>query len=207
MAQQLHRRWQLPWHNIDSDSIAFVIGNGTSRLLIDDLDVLNTIGTTYGCNALYRDFTPDVLVATDPEISTEIQNSGYPDNNIFYTREVIPGSKAIKIQKYYGFSSGPVALSLAVQNQHHSILMIGFDLGANEKGEFNNVYAGTKFYKESGAEPTYYGNWVDQIMKISQEHSGNIVRLVNDTSIVPKEWGKIRNMGIIEFLNLINNLK
>ena len=41
---------------------AFVLGNGVSRKEID-LESLRKWGKTYGCNALYRDFAPDVLVA------------------------------------------------------------------------------------------------------------------------------------------------
>mgnify|MGYP003348041320 FL=1 len=40
-------------------AIAFVIGNGVSRLGVP-LATLNTYGKIYGCNALYREFEPDV---------------------------------------------------------------------------------------------------------------------------------------------------
>ena len=51
---------------------AFVIGNGKSREGMD-LNDLKKHGMTYGCNALYREFTPDVLVAKDKPISDAIQ--------------------------------------------------------------------------------------------------------------------------------------
>ena len=51
---------------------AFVIGNGISRRGLD-LTQLQPYGKIYGCNALYREFTPDVLVATDKPIATIIQ--------------------------------------------------------------------------------------------------------------------------------------
>jgi hypothetical protein len=71
-------------------TIAFVIGNGVSRQAVN-LELLCSLGKIYGCNALYRDFTPDVLVATDKPIATEIQNSGYPIKNKFYThKNLIP---------------------------------------------------------------------------------------------------------------------
>ena len=43
---------------------AFIIGNGASRAKFD-LTTLSPHGTTYGCNALYRDFYPDWLVSID----------------------------------------------------------------------------------------------------------------------------------------------
>ena len=66
-------------------STAFVLGNGRSRLSIN-LESLRSRGKIYGCNGIYREFTPDVLVATDRPIATAIEESGYPLRNLFYTR-------------------------------------------------------------------------------------------------------------------------
>ena len=54
----------------------FCIGNGESRRNVN-LDALRKFGKIYGCNAMYRDFTPDVLVAVDQGIIHEIYQSGY----------------------------------------------------------------------------------------------------------------------------------
>ena len=54
----------------------FIIGNGESRKGLD-LDSLREKGKIYGCNALYRDFTPDVLVVVDEAMMFEIVTSGY----------------------------------------------------------------------------------------------------------------------------------
>ena len=51
-----------------------------------DLIKLRPNGIIYGCNALYRDFTPDVLTAVDMGISHEIYHSGYAHNNQCYFR-------------------------------------------------------------------------------------------------------------------------
>ena len=58
----------------------FCIGNGESRKSFD-LEKLRPHGKIYGCNALYRDFTPDHLSAVDMGIMHEIYNSGYCQNN------------------------------------------------------------------------------------------------------------------------------
>ena len=63
----------------------FAIGNGESRQSLDLLK-LKPHGKIYGCNALYRDFTPDVLVAVDQSIMHEIYHSGYAHNNQCYFR-------------------------------------------------------------------------------------------------------------------------
>ena len=54
----------------------FVIGNGTSRKNVN-LDILKQHGKIIGCNALYRDFTPDHLFANDSIILHEILSSDY----------------------------------------------------------------------------------------------------------------------------------
>ena len=59
----------------------FVLGNGPSRKNIDP-SKLN--GTVIGCNACHRDFTPDVICATDAGIISEIIDSGF-DGNCYFT--------------------------------------------------------------------------------------------------------------------------
>ena len=55
---------------------AFILGNGPSRPT--DIKWLDNLeGDTYGCNALYRDWEPDFLVANDWAIMVEIINSTY----------------------------------------------------------------------------------------------------------------------------------
>ena len=58
----------------------FCIGNGESRKGFD-LEQLRPLGTIYGCNAIYRDFKPDVLVGVDHGIIHEIYRSGYAYDN------------------------------------------------------------------------------------------------------------------------------
>ena len=70
----------------------FCIGNGESRKGFD-LEKLRPYGKIYGCNALYRDFTPDHLSAVDMGIMHEIYNSGYCENNptLFRDWNRLPG--------------------------------------------------------------------------------------------------------------------
>jgi hypothetical protein len=105
---------------------AFVLGNGVSRQDIS-LSNLEKQGSIYGCNALCRDFVPKVLVATDTAISQEIQKSGYASQHRFYTRRPLPGLGAQVVPKrYFGFSSGPIALSIAVEDGNDPIYLLGF---------------------------------------------------------------------------------
>ena len=67
----------------------FCIGNGQSRSIID-LIKLRPHGKIYGCNGLYRDFTPDVLCSVDGPMMHEIYQSGYADNNETWFRDWNP---------------------------------------------------------------------------------------------------------------------
>jgi hypothetical protein len=67
-------------------SNVFLIGNGESRKGFD-LNTLKLYGKVYGCNAMYRDFTPDVLVSVDHGIMHEIYHSGYCYNNETWFRD------------------------------------------------------------------------------------------------------------------------
>ena len=191
-------------------TIAFVIGNGISRKAVD-LELLRPLGKIYGCNALYRDFIPDVLVATDRPIATEIQNSGYPIKNKFYTRKPIDNLGALRVpHEYYGYSSGPLATGVAAMDQHCVIYMIGFDMGpVNNK--FNNIYADTDFYRKSDATPVFTGNWTKQIRKIADDFSKTqFVRVQGKTTADIAEFTNIKNLRHLPmhtFLDRINNQK
>ena len=54
---------------------SFVLGNGKSRLNFD-FNHLKRFGKIYGCNALYREFEPDYLIAVDPKMIFEIESKG-----------------------------------------------------------------------------------------------------------------------------------
>ena len=64
----------------------FCIGNGESRQGFD-LEKLRPLGKIYGCNALYRDFMPDVLTAVDHGIMHEIYHAGVAQKIPCYFRD------------------------------------------------------------------------------------------------------------------------
>lgn len=66
-------------------SRVFVLGNGESRKNVS-LEGLKSIGPVYGCNALYRDFTPDALICVDGGMMHEVYDSGYALKNKCYFR-------------------------------------------------------------------------------------------------------------------------
>lgn len=185
---------------------AFVLGNGRSRLGLD-LSSLKSAGKVFGCNALYRDFSPDVLVATDPGITKEIETNGYPENNTFYARK--PGHTNSKlISKNSGFSSGPIAVTYAAMEGFLNIYLIGFDLtGIDNK--HNNVYSGTPNYRPLESTETYYGNWINQISSIAKEYTiPNFIKVGDNDQYKPNQWNlpNFKFQTIDEFLSEVNTV-
>jgi hypothetical protein len=192
-------------------SAAFVLGNGISRLSVD-LNQLKQHGRIYGCNALYREFTPDVLISTDKAIAGTIQNSGYSQNNTMYTRKPLPGLGARAVpQSYFGFSSGPIAVAIAAMDRNLAVYLVGFDMGPTQHNRFNNVYADTEFYKKSSANPTFTGNWVRQLVTIMKDFpTTSFHRVMGETTAdIPelKNINNLRNMPMSDFVDRINNTK
>ena len=191
---------------------AFVLGNGESRAPID-VDHLMRLGPVYGCNALYRTHVITALVATDRPIADEIQASGYSRNNRFYTRRPQPTTGAQVVPRpYFGYSSGPIALALAAADSPGArIYLLGFDLGPNQQGRFNNVFAGTEHYKKAEAGPTFTGNWIRQLIKVMQDHPDcQFVRVHGGTTALISEFEPVRNLQwiqISEFERRINTPK
>lgn len=192
-------------------SAGFVLGNGVSRLAVD-LERLKQRGKIYGCNALYREFAPDVLISTDKAIAHTIQNSGYSKEHTMYTRKPLSGLGAKTVpQSYFGFSSGPIAVGIAAIDKNVAIYLIGFDMGPTLSNRFNNVYADTEFYKKSSANPTFTGNWVRQLTTIMRDYPTiSFHRVMGDTTAHIPEFDNcknLRNMPLADFVDRINNTK
>lgn len=189
----------------------FVLGNGVSRQKVD-IEWLKRRGKVYACNAVYRTHAVDVLVATDQPIATDIQASGYSKQHTFYTRRPTNGTGALKVPKeYHGYSSGPAAVALASERNDPDIYLIGFDMGPNQQGQFNNMYAGTTHYKTIESAPTFTGNWAKQICSICAKFADKrYTRVVGETTAPIKEFELLNNMSHLDldtFLQQLNSKK
>jgi len=186
---------------------AFVLGNGVSRQSVD-LNQLQTLGRIYGCNAIYREFEPDVLISTDTPISERIQHEGYSQTHVHYTRKPLPDMGAVRIpQKYFGFSSGPVAVGQAALDGAIAVYLIGFDMGPTRNGRFNNIYADTEFYKKSSAVPTFTGNWVNQIKTIARDFPKvSFFRIAGDTTAEIRELLGVPNLAHLQMADFQGRL-
>ncbi len=184
---------------------AFVLGNGTSRLSINPFSILNE-GKIYGCNAQYREFSCDYIIAVDVKMVNEIIDSQYHKNNEVWTNP----NKGIKSREHLnifnphkGWSSGPTALWLASTHNYVDIYILGFDYkGINHK--LNNVYANTKNYKKSTANSTFYGNWLSQTEKVIKEFKHiNYFRVINEGNFIPDKLAVLPNLTHITYNELV----
>jgi uncharacterized Rossmann fold enzyme len=186
---------------ISNEKCSFVLGNGTSRKSID-LHNLKKHGKIYACNAVYRTFTPDYLVAVDVKMILEINKSGYQHRNEVWTN---PNKSYQRIQNlnYFspskGWSSGPTALWLAAEHGYETIYILGFDFrGLNDGKQLNNLYADTVNYKKSTDSATFFGNWMRQTKTVIKSNSKiNFVRVIQPDNYNPEELNTFDNYSTI----------
>lgn len=183
------------------NKIAFVLGNGTSRKNIDHTQLSNK-GIIYGCNALYRDFKPDFLIAVDTKMILEINKSRFQHSNSVWTNPNRAFNKMTGFNFFNpskGWSSGPTALWLASQHYYETIYILGFDFtGLNNNTKLNNIYANTMNYKKSNDGATFYGNWMRQTKNVIQENKEiQFVRVITSDNYRPDELNTFDNYSEI----------
>lgn len=137
---------------------AIAIGNGESRLDFDLRFVTGHKGghtegrlQSYGCNALYRNFTPDYLITVGDVVAEEIVNSGFCDDNIVYANADLvtryPG-KFYLVPQNPLMNAGTLAAYMACFDGHSKVFLIGYDM-YDEETTVNNIYKNTNGYSNS----------------------------------------------------------
>ena len=176
--------------NTHTTTQAVVVGNGNSRkdfnlqLISDHQGGLLATDKlqTYGCNAVYRDFAPNFLVAVGDEIIQEIAESGYADNNIVYTNAGAlldhPGKVYLTPQNL-SYDSGALAAYMACFDGHTKVFLIGFDQYDNQHqhdgSSYNNIYSGTRGYLQN--DQTQNGKFFSMTLQ-------NVVKAYSDVEFV-----------------------
>lgn len=140
---------------------AVVIGNSPTRLEFDLQNLKKFSGLlgadtlqSYGCNALYRDYAPDFLVAVGNEITKELASSEYIKNNIVYTSAIhlLEYPNKFYLIPYNPYAdAGTTAAYIACFDGHKKIYLLGFN-EQDAPGQNFNVYAGTNGYDHLNTE-------------------------------------------------------
>ena len=136
--------------------MSVVIGNGCSRSVFD-INLLNN-HTSYGCNAIYRDYSPTYLVCGDHPMTWDICFSGYSKKNkcFFKSFDKIPAYSYEMIRSMYptGFrvlENTPQTnefVTMELENRDACIYWVGVDEQSEKiewwgEEEDNNYNSGT----------------------------------------------------------------
>ena len=111
-------------------SKAYILGNGPSRPT-DTEWLFSLDGTTYGCNAMYRDWEPDHLVVNDSAMMVEIVNSTYVGQCHFTDFEELPLEAIDGLQDneaiYFGDEESAYSFVFMGKGQGHPSYVIWID--------------------------------------------------------------------------------
>ena len=193
---------------------AVVFGNGLSRKRFDCSLIINHLSgilgsktlQTYGCNAIYRDYTVDFLVVLDRIIAMEVMNSGYNHQNIVYTRVLntleFPKQFYLVPNDPYA-DAGTTAAYLAAFDGHKKIFLLGFD-GQDTPGFNNNIYAGT-----NGYDPAIFDTtdeiWSSNMFEVFSAYDDVDFVIVSEAgkSPIPDSWKYLVNVRRISFRDFV----
>lgn len=157
----------------------FLVGNGKSREKFD-LERLRNIGTIIGCNALYREFTPDLLIAIDQKMLRELKSSTYEGTVIMPRGRTVAVPKALvwKTEKFN--TSGCYGLRLVSQKMGpKECYMLGMD------GFPGNMYDGTLNYSTHTLQ-NFKGINSRYLLTLKEIKNTTFIN-VNDKDAWPKE--------------------
>lgn len=163
----------------------FVIGNGPSRNIVD-LHQLKKYGTTYGSNAIHRDYIPDYLVAIDTPMVTEILKNNVDKQTKFYTTSYdwhtsLEGNINF-LTDFVKNSSGITCVKLAVET-HNTIYILGFDYIGSTDRIIRNIYDDTNNYPNVETRKPIDVKWEQSLFDIAKEHSNKQFIIVTDNNI------------------------
>lgn len=195
---------------------AHVIGNGISRHKFD-LQLLKgqvggsqgvrSVGQSYGCNLLYKDFAPTFLVIADKHLISELVDSGYCNKNIVYSNikniRQFPNNFHL-YPYYYNAPIGVLAAHIAAADGHETVYLLGFD-----------------WYK-SGNENIYLDHneryqLVENVDAVNQKLTNSLCKLIelyqdtqfvrvtdNNSSVYPDEFNWFQNFRCIDYRKYIS---
>jgi hypothetical protein len=150
---------------------AICLGNGKSRLArtlaqIENSNkrkILRYYNVMYGCNGIYREWTPDFLVTTNQLLAAKLEPERH---SIMYANQEIarryPESNLIPGN--HRMDAGALAAYLAAFHGAKRVYLFGYD-GQPEPGVNNNIYAGSDLYP-GDAENIQDRSWIKNLKSV-----------------------------------------
>ena len=210
------REWLEPsFTNTDHNNVAHVIGNGESRRKFELRHLAEVhggllakeMGQTYGCNALYRDFSPDFLILASQTMADEFADS-FPNETtvaVSWTKNLLRYPGKYHLMPYnVRLCAGASAAYLACFHGHKKIYLLGFD-NQPDSGRQNNLYAGTDGYGAEN-EPMPEHVFIKDINDLMKTYTDvEFIRVVEfDTYPIPEDWKWRENFSQINYRNYIS---
>ena len=161
--------------NVEPKGNAYIIGNGPSRKGFN-LESLRSTGQTYGCNAIYRDFMPDIIFSVDAPITQEMYKNKVYKKCIHYAPSLevnrypkkhcgINNSDLHLIPNNPHWISGSVAMWTATVHGHKNLYFLGFDFREYGRNQLNNIYQDTPIYGHRDSD-TVFNGWLSQFRSL-----------------------------------------
>jgi len=159
----------------------FLIGNGNSRKNFD-LERLRGIGTIIGCNALYREFTPDLLIAIDAKMLREVKDAEYSNKGTVIVPRgrtvAVPNALTWRTERFN--TSGCFGMKLISQIMEPSkCYMLGMD------GFAGNIYDKSLNYADNTLQN--FSGVMSYYMKALNGPGETVFINVNEKDAWPKE--------------------
>jgi hypothetical protein len=219
--QEWNKNYEYVPSNVENNQIsnkAVVLGNGPSRTQLNSelFTLLNNHKggllasgkiQTYGCNALYRDYTPDFLVVTPGEIAEEIARTPYCVANIVYSNADTvldhPGKFYLTPQNP-SYDAGSIAAYLAAFDGHKTVYLMGFDGNSGHEAYNYNVYTGTPGYAgaHSNSNEAFFTKALLTVMRTYDDVE--FVRVMPaESAYCPQDWKYQLNFRQISFRDFV----
>lgn len=184
----------------------FVIGNGESRRGFD-LSSLEKHGLVYGCNALYREYSPKLLFVHDSHMKEEVKT--------FYKKEFafVDGGlakiydKNNNLKKVVGLNHQVLMTGIAAAyflcsiNKATEVFLLGFD--PFKKGNFRScLYDGTQNYPkkiEKSVIPSIDRSNSDIRVLATEFRNVTFYRVGDKQDLLPHSWTSLKNFKFITY--------
>ena len=200
--------------NDDHDGVAHVIGNSKSRNNFDlrllkgqvgGAQGVRSVGQSYGCNLLYKDFSPTFLIATNKYICADIADSGYGEDNIVYSnvKNILlhPGNFHLYPQMFTA-SIGTLALRLACADGHKKVFMVGMTCYDKED---DNIYIGKHdSYRNANVEGANSKLIKDACKVFLTYDDVEFYYVCKDKGLMPEAYNWTPNVKEISYLEYYN---
>jgi len=165
-----------------------VIGNGVSRAPIP----LHQIrGLTVGCNAVYRDYTPNYLCVVDHAITKEIHESDY--QGVVYYRHMT--LRRLNLRQKINWYTPHFMNS---DNTGNSSILLAKDLGAEEIDLIGFDGVEQKLYPDTMQPNDKFAMWNERLMYVCKDVA---VRRVVDSTCAAMNISSISVDDYIKELN------